>query len=329
MLSKIASSNKPFLVIGRAGMDLYPDPAGTKTEAATQFFAALGGSSANIAVALRRFNEPVALVTNVSNDAVGRFVVNQLENYGVDSSLVRFVSGECRTSLALAESRVEDHQSVIYRNNAADFTLALSDISDIDFSSYRALIITGTALTLEPSRTASLSALRLAKDADIPCIMDLDYRPYSWESESDAQAVYQQALTYLDAVIGNDDEFGHMAGGYDEGESYAKRLARSGKWIVYKRGELGSRTFTPVGSSIDTGIFQVNPLKPTGAGDSFLGGLLASLSRGSSLSDALVDGSACAAMVVTRVGCAPAMPDLEELTQFKQAAVCPHQSQGV
>ena len=44
----------PCLVIGRAGMDLYADPPGTTIETATRFTAALGGSSANIAVALTR-----------------------------------------------------------------------------------------------------------------------------------------------------------------------------------------------------------------------------------------------------------------------------------
>lgn len=329
MLDRLQHSDLPFLVIGRAGMDLYPAPPGTKTEDAVQFTAALGGSSANIAVALARFGEKAALVTSASDDAVGRYVVNQLNAYKVDASRVRHIKSDVRTSLAVVETRVEDHQSVIYRNNAADFQMGLEDVESLPYKEFRALVITGTCLTLQPSRDAALRALELARSAGIPCIMDLDYRPYSWESEGAAKQVYEQALVLLDMIVGNDDEFGHMAGDYDAGQAYASHLAHQGKWIIYKRGEFGSRTFTPSGEQIDTGVFKVKPLKPTGAGDSFLGGLLASLSRGNPLKDALLHGSACAAMVVTRVACAPAMPDLTELIQFLDQMDAPNQVSGV
>ncbi|PKP62772.1 MAG: permease, partial [Alphaproteobacteria bacterium HGW-Alphaproteobacteria-8] len=110
-----------FVIIGRAGMDFYPDPPGVRTEDATHFFACLGGSAANIAVAITRHGGAAALVTCVSDDAVGRFALNQLDHYGVGRAHVRSVGGEARNSLAVVESRVEDHQSVIYRNGAADF----------------------------------------------------------------------------------------------------------------------------------------------------------------------------------------------------------------
>ena len=64
-------SSKPFLVIGRAGMDLYPTPINTKTADATEFVSALGGSSANIAVALCRLGQRASLVTCISDDAIG------------------------------------------------------------------------------------------------------------------------------------------------------------------------------------------------------------------------------------------------------------------
>jgi 5-dehydro-2-deoxygluconokinase len=65
-------SGKNFVIIGRAGMDFYPDPPGTKTELATHFFSCLGGSSANIGVALVSWVAKADLVTCVSHDAIGR-----------------------------------------------------------------------------------------------------------------------------------------------------------------------------------------------------------------------------------------------------------------
>lgn len=320
MFEQLADSNAPILVIGRAGMDLYPDPPGTRTEEATQFTSALGGSSGNIAAALGRYDLAVSLLTCVSDDAVGRFVRNQLAHYGVNADLVKTIRGDERTSLALAESRVEDHQSVIYRNNAADFQMSESQIAAVDFRNYRALVITGTCLTLEPSRSASLLALKKAQVAGIPVIMDLDYRPYSWESPEMAQTVYHQAVEYVDLLVGNDEEFGHLAGDYERGLAEAALLTAQGCNCIYKQGELGSKSLLSDGRMIQTGVFPVAPLKPTGAGDAFLGGLLASLCRGEPVTEALQIGSAAAALVVTRVGCAPAMPRLEEITEFRKSS---------
>lgn len=318
LLQALTESDQPILVIGRAGLDLYPDPPGTRTEEASQFTTALGGSSGNIAVALRRYEVPVALLTCVSDDAVGRFVRNQLAHYGINDALVKTISGDERTSLALAESRVEDHQSVIYRNNAADFQMDEEQIAAVDFRAYRALVITGTCLTLEPSRTASLLALKRAQVAGIPVIMDLDYRPYSWESPEMAQTVYHQAVEYVDLLVGNDEEFGHLAGDYERGLAEAALLTAQGCNCIYKQGEHGSKSLLTDGRMIQTGVFPVTPLKPTGAGDAFLGGVLASLCRGESITEAIQIGSAAAAIVVTRVGCAPAMPTLEDINQFRR-----------
>lgn len=318
MFESLADSSLPILVIGRAGLDLYPDPPGTRTEEATRFTSALGGSSGNIAAALGRYDIPVALLTCVSDDAVGRFVRNELAAYGVDATLVRTIRGDERTSLALAESRVEQHQSVIYRNNAADFQMETSQIAAVDFRQYRALVITGTCLTLEPSRSASLLALKKAQVAGIPVIMDLDYRPYSWENPEMAQTVYRQAVEYVDLLVGNDEEFGHLAGEYERGLSEAALLTAQGCNCIFKRGELGSKALLTDGRIIETGVFSVVPLKPTGAGDAFLGGLLASLCRAEPITEAIQVGSAAAAIVVTRVGCAPAMPRLIEIEQFRR-----------
>ncbi|MGJ8531747.1 MAG: 5-dehydro-2-deoxygluconokinase [Alphaproteobacteria bacterium] len=305
-----------FVIIGRAGVDFYADPPGTKTEEATQFFSCLGGSSANIGVAIVKLGGQASLVTCVSDDALGRLAVNELAKYGIDSTHVRSVSGEVRTSLAVVETRIEDHQSVIYRNNAADFQMNDADVDQIDFSAFGALITTGTVLAAQPSRDATLRAFQAAKDAGVPIIFDVDYRPYSWTSAEEAASVYSTAAEYCDIIIGNDDEFGVMAGRKADGFPLAQQLAQeSGRIIVYKKGEFGSTTFYN-GQSFDTGIFRVEALKPTGAGDSFLGAFIASLADGQSVEDSVARGSAAAAIVVSRVGCAPAMPTPDELNSF-------------
>lgn len=313
-LDKIKGNN--FIIVGRAGMDIYPDPPGTRTEDATHFFTCLGGSSANIAVAINKHGGKSALVTCVSDDAIGRFCLNQLDHYGVDRSHVRTVGGEARNSFAIVESRVEDHQSVIYRNGAADFEMNRADVEAVDYSPYSALITTGTVFAAQPSRDAAFRSFELAKAAGLPLIFDVDYRPYSWPSPEDAADTYSRAAAQCDIIIGNDVEFGFMAGAYDKGLEKARELARStAQVVVYKMGELGAITLTAQ-EEIRTGIYPVEALKPTGAGDSFMGGFIASLAVGRSLKDAVLRGSACASIVVSKVGCAPAMPTTPELDAF-------------
>ena len=117
-----------FLVIGRVGIDFFPDPPGCKTEDATTMSVGMGGSSANIAAGIVKLGGQAALVTSVSDDSVGRYCLNQLRHYGIDPHYVKNVGGEARNSLAVYESRVEDHQSVIYRNGAADFEMTIADV---------------------------------------------------------------------------------------------------------------------------------------------------------------------------------------------------------
>ena len=307
---------KNFLVIGRVGMDMCPEPAGAAIEDATTMMVAMGGSSANIAAGLVKFGMKATLLTRVSDDAVGHYCVNQLGHYGVDAAHVKPVAGEFRNSLALYETRVEDHNSVIYRNSAADFQMSVEDVEAVDYSQYGALITAGTVFAAEPSRTAAFRAFKLAKAAGIPVIFDVDYRPYSWPSPQVAEEVLSKAGYMSDIIVANDEEFGFMAGGIEKGLAKAESLAKStASIVVYKMGHLGAITFAN-GTQTQSGIFKVEALKPTGAGDSFMAGFIASLADGRDMDEAVLRGSACAAIVVAKPGCAPAMPDNVALEAF-------------
>ena len=305
-----------FLLMGRAGMDFYADPPGAAAEHAASFVAHLGGSSANLAVALTRQGLRSALLTTVSDDPVGRFCVNQLQRYGVATDHVRVVTGEARTSLAVAESRLADYQCVIYRNDAADFHMAVADVETIDFTAYDAFAFTGTALAAEPSRSAVFRAVELARRSGIPVIMDLDYRAYSWSSPGLAARTCARAAALCEMVVGNDEEFDVLAGGGAHGYDAARQLAATTAAIViYKMGAEGSITFHS-NQVHRIGIYPVAALKPVGAGDAFLGGVLAALAQQRPLDECVRRGSASAAIVVMRVGCAPAMPTAAELDAF-------------
>lgn len=310
--------SRPFgaIVVGRAGLDLYPLPDGTKTELAEEFAAELGGSAGNIAVALTRQGCRAALLGPLSDDPVGRFVRARLNRYAVDTTRCRAIMGEHRTSLAVAETRIEHCEVVIYRNGAADLQLKRDDVDQGFIQSAATLIVTGTALAAEPSRAATMEALAYARAMKTFSILDVDYRHYSWKSREEAQQVLFRAASQCDAVVGNDEEFSVLAGNQSSALAAASGCVETGrKFAILKQGTSGSLTVTEEGT-FHTDIFAVQAKKPFGSGDAFLGSLVASLLRGLSLREAVVRASAAAAFVVSRRGCASVMPTAQELETF-------------
>ncbi|MBO9474318.1 permease [Shimia sp. R10_1] len=317
-----AIKSRKFVVFGRAGMDMFADPIGTKSEVAETFRADLGGSSANICAGLVKLGCEAALVTSVSDDAVGRFAQNRLTHYGVDTQYLRVLGGEYRLSLAVYESCIDDFQNVIYRNGAVDFQVTNEDVDRVNYDAFGALITAGTVFAAEPSRSSTFRAFENARAANMPVIFDIDYRPYSWPSPEVAAEVLSRAGEASDLIVGNDEEFGFMAGGIEKGLDKARELAASGKLVIYKMGQDGAITLSG-DQEIRTGIFPVTAVKPNGAGDSFMAGLLAGIADDLPLRDAVLRGSACASIVVSQPGCAPAMPTSVELEAFLAAHAGP------
>ncbi len=309
----IAQNN--FIIVGRAGIDFFTD-ADVKIENAERVTVDLGGSSANIGAGICKLGGKAALVTRVSDDSIGSYCINRLKHYGVDPTYVTPVGGEFRNSLAFYESVLDGHRNVIYRNGAADFEMTEDDVLAVDYSAFGALITAGTVFAAEPSRSATFKSFELAKAAGLPIIFDVDYRPYSWPSAQVAADVLSRAAAQCDMIVGNDEEFGFMAGDYTKGLDKARSLSENGVGVVvYKMGHEGAITFRD-GQEIRTGIYPVEALKPVGAGDSFMAGLMTGIAAGQDLKDAILRGSACASITVSRPGCAPALPDTATLETF-------------
>ena len=305
-------------------MDLAPEPAGAAIESAVRFSASLGGSAANIAVGLARLRHKAALLSAVSNDPVGQYCLNQLEEYGVETHLVARSGFGTRTSLALTEARIENHHTVLYRNNPADIDIARAHADAVDLSQFSSIIVTGTALAEEPSRSSVLGLMQRACAIGLQTVLDIDYRPNSWVSGKEAAKTLSGAAALCGLVVGNDEEFDVLAGDAGGGLAHARSLAgRNGCIIIYKRGAKGAITLFQ-NREFSTGIWPATPLKPTGAGDSFLAAFLVALNGNIPLQDAVLRGSAAAAMVVSRPGCAPAMPTPAELDAFISRHKSPH-----
>ena len=190
-----------------------------------------------------------------------------------------------------------------------------NDIEEVNFNDFSCLIFTGTCLAAEPSRSATFLSIDKAKSANIPIVLDIDYRPYTWTSLKEASEVYRKASKNCDILVGNDDEFGILSNNYEKGMKIARDLAKDVSVVIYKKGEKGSVTIFE-NKEIKKGIFPVEALKPTGAGDAFMGAFIGSLLNNKTIEESIEYGSASAAIVVTRVGCAPAMPLQNEIEDF-------------
>ena len=296
-------------------MDIYHEPLGTKIDDVQNFSTHLGGSAANTCVALSKLNVASDLVTCVSDDAIGNYIFKKLDDFNIGKKFCRRINKKFQTQIALVETILENNQSILYRNNSCDLQLDQSDIERINFEDYSSVFISGVTLSYNTSRDAVFLAVEKATALKLPLIIDLDYRPYNWESDEKKSEVYKNIMKEMDVIIGNDLEF-NIADNSSDGLKLAQTLIqKKPSIIIYKMGEKGSKVYTK-DSEQDFGIYNVQAIKPTGAGDAFNGGFLSSLYQGFSLEDSVKRGSANAAIVVTKVGCSSAMPNLEELNQF-------------
>ena len=311
------SRDGSFIVVGRAGMDLYPTPAGKKISIANTFSSDVGGSAGNIAVALARSGQNVELLSSLSTDAIGDFVANNLRNYGVGLTYVGRTTGRQRTSLAIAEVNAEKPEVVIYRNNASDLILNEYHIEKLPFATAKAIIITGTALSSEQANQQLRGVAQNANDNGCPVVLDIDYREMAWQSPNHAKSVISDFCLYVDLLVGNDEEFAMLsAGSISEGKSYALKFAADDRVALYKAGSAGCEIFSRHISK-HISIYNVTPLKPFGAGDAFLGNVMGHLVYEQNWVEAIKAGAAAAAMVVSRQGCASAMPDKQSLIKFQ------------
>ena len=138
--------------------------------------------------------------------------------------------------MAVVETILENNQSILYRNNSCDLQLDRSDIDKINFQEYSSVFLSGVALSSNPSRDAVFSAVEKASALKIPLIIDLDYRPYNWESDEKKSEVYKKIMNQMDIIIGNDLEF-NIADNSSDGLNLAQTpIQKKPSIIIYKMG---------------------------------------------------------------------------------------------
>ncbi len=327
-----------LITIGRSSVDLYGGQIGGRLEDMRSFDKYIGGSPTNIACGTARLGLKSAVITGVGDEHMGRFITEQLRAEGVNTDGVK-VDPERLTALVLLGIRDQEQFPLIfYRENCADMGLTADDIDEGFIRSARAVVATGTHLSHPDVEAATLKALEIARADGMQTALDIDYRPNLWgvaghgDGESrfvESAAVtakLQSTLHLFDLIVGTEEEF-HIAGGTTDTIAALRAVrAVSQATLVCKRGADGAVAFTgAIPDSLDDGEagpgFPIEVFNVLGAGDGFMSGLLKGWLDGANWPTALKYANACGAFAVSRHGCTPAYPSLEELQFFFERGI--------
>jgi 5-dehydro-2-deoxygluconokinase len=307
------------LTMGRIGVDLYPQQIGVSLREVQTFAKFLGGSPSNVAVAAARYGRRSAVITRTGDDPFGAFIHDALRGFGVDD---RFVTGVPALPTPVTFCEIfppDDFPLYFYRfPKAPDLEIHSSELDLEAIRSAGIFWVTGTGLSQEPSRSATLAALRARDKAGIT-VFDLDYRPMFWSSREEARSWYAQALPYVTVAVGNLDE-ADTAVGVREPHQAADALHAAGvELAVIKQGPKGvlaSRN----GEEVQVPPVPVEVLNGLGAGDAFGGALCHSLLSGWDLETSMRFCNAAGALVATRLACADDMPTESEVRDLLREA---------
>jgi 5-dehydro-2-deoxygluconokinase len=298
------------LTMGRVSVDLYPEQLGVPLAKVRTFAKSLGGSATNVSVAAARLGRRAGVITKVGADGFGDYVRDALRGFGVAADLVG-THPTLRTPLVFCEIYPPDRFPLLFYREptAPDMTIASGELPLEAIAGAALFWTTGTGLSAEPSRAATLTALESARGMRVH---DLDHRPSLWAKSEDPRRWAMEAARRATVIIGNTDEVEMATGARDPTAAARVLLDRGAEVVVVKRGTEGASAFTRDGS-VSVPAIEIEVVCGLGAGDAFGGafahGMLARWDLGRTLAFA----NAAGAIVASRLACADAMPTASEV----------------
>ncbi len=325
------------LHMGRSSIDLYSNDIGAPFVDITSFAAYVGGSPTNISVGGHRLGLKTALLTGLGEDPVGDFILKFLQKEGVETRFISRKPGKRSSAVLLGIEPPDSFPLVYYRDNCADIALTIDDVRNAPVSDSKVFQFAGTNLSLEPSRSATLFATELARQAGTKVVLDIDFRPDQWHDPRAFGVVVRTAIRMADVVIGTEDEINaamltdvshieltdsvsdtQVRGDVDK--AIRKMLSMGPEALLQKKGSLGVCVHLVDRQGkieqVDAPGFPVEVINILGAGDAFAAGFLYGYVQGWDWYKSGRMGNACGAIVVTKHGCANFMPTYEEVMEF-------------
>jgi 5-dehydro-2-deoxygluconokinase len=320
------------LVVGRLSVDLYPDVVGRPLVDASNFRSAVGGTSANVAVAASKLGLRASLVSKVGDDPLGRYARASLERHGVDASGVT-THPTLATPVVFIELDPPTEPSIwFYRQpSAPDEFLTIDDLDLHLVRSVAVLWVPGGAMAFEPSASTITGMLR-ERGRRTHTVLDIDHRPMFWPSDAAAGAAVRPLLDHVTVAVGNRDECAVTVGTADPERAARRMLDHGVELAIVKMGPDGVLAVAADGTSVVVPPTPVEVVCGLGAGDAFGGSLIDGLVRGATSGPALADvlrrANAAGAIVASRLLCSDDMPTSAEIDEMLATGTPPTRTEG-
>ncbi len=306
-----------ILTIGEILIDL--TQTGRDEKGIPQFAANPGGAPANLAVAAAKLGAQTAFIGKVGDDAFGRYLTEVLRENGVDASGVAVDETYPTTMAVVSVDARGERDFSFYRSANADVMLSADDIPDAALRQAKLVHFGSVSLTADPSRAATLDAVRRAKGMGKVITYDPNYRANLWPDADTAVAQMKAPLGLVDILKLSDEELPLLTGTTDCAAGTAALAEQGVKLIFVTLGpdgvfyRLGEKTGHVPGVRCTVG-------DTNGAGDTFFGAALSRLCKEDlaaltpeTLEPILAFANKAASITTSRHGAIPAMPTLAEL----------------
>ena len=255
-----------------------------------------GGAAANVASWLATSGTDVHLIVRVGDDAAGRTVIAELDRYGVQHSNTVVPDANTGVVIVLVDKSGE---RTMFPDSGANSGLGPNDLPDL--SDISAIYLSGYPLLNPLSRPGVLQIIEIAKARNLPIVFD----PASVGvlSEVGVQVV-RGWLSSMDLIVLNEEE-AHFLTGFSNPVHAVADLLTIAPTVVIKRGANGALAQERGGAIIQLPAAPTNFVDSTGAGDSFVAGLIPTWVAGGSIALALEIAVEMAARCVSHIGARP------------------------
>lgn len=293
-----AATTPRIVVLGSANVDLVvrqprrAEPG--ETVFGTSFQTGPGGKGLNQAVAAARAGGGVAFIGAVGDDAFGAQLRATLEAEGIDTRALRTTAAPTGIAQITLTDDGENSITVVAGANG------LADLRDDE----RTLIAEASHLVVQLERPEPLliEALRHARAHGVTTVL----------TPAPARSPLTELIGLADVLVPNAGEAALLAGVPDV-EAAAVSLSLAAHTVVVTRGADGAVVAQEGEIVSRVPARRATPIDTTGAGDTFTGVLVAGLSQGAPLGEALAAAAAAASITVTRPGAADSMPTRAEI----------------
>ena len=272
-----------------------------------------GGATANVAVGLARLGVPVSFWGKVGDDEHGRFLLKELIQEGIDTTLAQ-VDPESFTMVVIAVVDAEGERTFFTCSQGAAHTkLTLEEMDPRVIGNALWLHTSGTCLAEAPSQDAILHAMALARDLGVPVSIDVNICLERELISASFRQALERAVLLADVVLGSADEISSLAPASTV-EASARALTSENRTVVARLGPEGALAASPAGV-VAAPAFPTRVVDTVGAGDAFDAGFIAARVAGFGMEMAVRWGNAVAALKVGRPGARglPSRAEVEEL----------------